>query len=523
MTKSAYDLVWMAAQRTPEHLALVDDRSDRALNYRDLLTEIDSLAAGLAERGVRPGDRFATALPNLFDHCLAILALHRLGAVPALLNFRLTADEICALLRQGEISGALVLPDPDLATRVQEALPATGLLLTAGDGVAGVESLSLCRGDAASAPPYPDPEAEAASVIFYTSGTSGLPKGVVVVHRAHEPRVAWLSTMMGFRSGTHIRALGVSPLSHAIGFHGIFLSTLAFNGTFYTLSAFDPEAALALVESHRLNYLFSLPTVFNALVHTPGYDAERLASVETVYWGGAPIAPALLERLAADMPKATFGHIYGTTETMCALCNNSPLGQPEVLWQAYGSRVRIADLDDFAKEVSAGEEGELLVDATQDPIFSGYLSRPEETADKIREGWYRTGDGAVQSEDGSIRLLGRVDDMLRSGGEYVQPEEVETLLRTHDSVNDVALVGIPDSHWGQIAVACVVPATDSLAAADLDHHCRESSLANFKRPRGYVFVDQLPLSAGNKLLRRELRRMATEAREGEGDLVFHKP
>ncbi|HEX2464000.1 MAG TPA: AMP-binding protein, partial [Thermoanaerobaculia bacterium] len=487
--------------------------------YAELVEEVESIAAGLAARGVKTGTRFATALPNLYDHCLVALALHRLGAVVALLNFRLKAEDIAALVERTRIEGAVILPDPDLAARLRTVLPAGAPLFAAGGAAGAAEDLAACRGARASAPPYPSLDPEAPSMLFYTSGTTGLPKGVLLAHRTHEPRVTWLPTQVGFRGGTHLRSLAIAPLSHAIGYHGIFLSTLAFSGTFYALSPLEPSRALDVIERNAINYLFTLPTILQGLVGAPSYSPERMRSLETVYWGGAPIDPALYDRLRREWP-AKLGHIYGTTETMCALCNPEPADQPDVLRQVYGSRVRIADLTDFDRTVAAGADGELLIDATTDAIFSGYLDRPDATAEKLRAGWYLTGDGAVELPDGSVRLLGRVDDMIRSGGEYIQPEEVETVLRSHPAVRDVAVVGITDPKWGQIAIACVAGDAGAAPALDLDRLCRESRVANFKRPRGYVYLEALPWSPAGKLLRRELRAIATRARGGDGAIRF---
>jgi acyl-coenzyme A synthetase/AMP-(fatty) acid ligase len=332
--------------------------------------------------------------------------------------------------------------------------------------------------------------------------------------------VVWLATMLGYQGGGRQRSLAIAPLSHAIGYHGIFLSTLATGGTFHALAPLEPAGALDMIERHSINYLFTLPTILQSLVEAPSYRPERMRSLENVYWGGATIPPELLDRIHREWP-ARLGHIYGTTEVMCALCNTAPLGQHDVLGQAYGSRVRIAALDDFATTVEPGAEGELLIDATTDAIFSGYLDRPDATAEKLRGGWYLTGDGAVELPDGTLRLLGRVDDMIRSGGEYIQPEEVEVVLRSHPAVRDAAVVGVTDARWGQIAVACVAADAAAAPAAELDRLCRESSVANFKRPRGYVYVEALPWSPAGKLLRRDLRSMAARARDGEGAAPFH--
>ena len=525
--RTAYDLVWLAAQRGPEQLALVDDRSDRRLTHAELTGEIDAVAAGLSARGIGAGSRVVTALPNLFEHCVVLLALQRLAAVPALLNFRLGAREIATLAQRAEASAAIVLPEPQLVSALRGSLAPSSPLWVVGE-CAQAEPLGSCRGDVASLPPVPTPDPEDESFLFYTSGTTGMPKAVVLPHRANEPRITWLSTMLGFRSGPHIRALGVSPLSHAIGFHGVFLATLAYGGAFYTQSAFDPAAALDLIEKHRLNYLFSLPTIYAALVSVPSYRPERMASLETVYWGGAAIDPGLLERLVAEWP-AAFGHVYGTTETMCALVHPSPAGEHDRLFPAYSSRVLVARSEGESPsgedpiEAAVGEQGELLIDASGDAVFSEYLGQPEETSAKVRAGWYATGDAAVRLADGSIRLAGRVDDMIRSGGEYIQPEEVERCLLDHPQVSACAVVGLSDPEWGQRAVAAIVAAGAAADVSALDRHCRESELANYKRPRAYLVVDALPTSAGNKLQRGRLREMAEAARAGTGELELLEP
>ena len=287
---TAYDLIWMVGERTPDQLALVDDVSERQYTYRELLEEVDAIAAGLYERGVRQGTRMATVLPNSLEHCLSLLALQRLGVVPALINFRLKGEEIAELIEVGEIKGAVIPNVADLAQKILSVVPGS-VLLSVGGSAAPATPWSECRGDVAQLPPRFSPKPEDPVFLFYTSGTTGLPKAVVLTHRTSEPRIVWLSTLMGLRAGGHIRALGVSPLSHAIGFYGIFLVTLAYGGTYYVLSAFNPEAAVNLIERHRINFLFSLPTVFSALVSTPSYDPKKMASVEMTLWGGRPWAP----------------------------------------------------------------------------------------------------------------------------------------------------------------------------------------------------------------------------------------
>ena len=512
--KTAYDLVWIAGERTPAHPALVDDRTGRRLTYRELLSEVDTVAAGLAARGIRAGSRVATVLPNLFEHCIALMALQRLAAVPALLNARLSCVEVAKLIAQGEMQGAIIGNDAAVAEAVAAALPANGTLLSVGGAIARAADFADCRGDPLKLPQPPRPHPQDTAFIFYTSGTTGLPKGVVIAHRTSEHRIVWLSTQAGLRHGTHNRTLGMVPISHAIGFYGTLLVTLAYNGTFYTMSAFNPVAANDLIERHSINYLFSVPTLYQAMVAAPNYKPEKMASLELVLYGGAPIMPALLDRMDREWP-ATVRHIYGTTEIMCALYNPEPVGRPVTLRPGYYSRVRVVRQGGGENDVvEPGETGELIVDASADTFFSGYLNGPEATAEKLRNGWYFTGDVCLLRADGDVDLLGRVDDVIRSGGESIYPEEVEALLATHPAIREVAVIGVPDPLWGEMVVACVAFATGAAGWQELDAHCRVSSLARFKKPRAYLTLEKLPRNAANKVLRQALHEAVCSERAG---------
>ena len=513
--QTTIDLVQLAAERTPNHLAMVDDQSDRQLSYRELIAEIEAIAAGLWQRGVRPGSRIATVLPSLYDHCLLLLALQRLYAVPALLNFRLKPDEIGQLIEQGEIQGAVILNDQALAEYLRQVLPAAGPLLSVGGGAGPAEDFATCRGDTALVPDLARPDPEDPAYIFYTSGTTGLPKGVVLAHRTTEHRVLWISTQGGLRYGTHNRSLGFMPLSHAIGYYGVFLITLAFNGTYHVMSAFNPVTAVDQIEQFGITYMFGVPQLFFAMTKAPNYAPHKMRSVELILHGGAEISGELLDQIDREWPSAIC-HIYGTTETMNSLYHPEPVGQPRRLRPGFYSRTRIITIDSHHDEiVQPGEEGELIIDASADTVFSEYLNRPDATADRVRHGWYYSGDVCLLHDNGDVDLIGRTDDMIRSGGENIHPTEIETELTTLDSVHEVSVIGIADPKWGQIVVACLTvnPAIEEIDASALDSHMRDSSVADFKRPKAYLILPGLPRNAANKILRRELRHIATQARD----------
>jgi acyl-CoA synthetase (AMP-forming)/AMP-acid ligase II len=430
-----------------------------------------------------------------------------------LINHRLRPEDVAALVRAGDMAGAIVGNDASLAAAVAGTLPQGAPIWTvAGVPLSGVPAGTIdfagCRGDASGLPPVPRPGREDLAFIFYTSGTTGLPKGVMLPHRTSEHRVLWLSTQGGVRHGTHNRVLGFMPLSHAIGFYGVFLVTLAMNGTYYVMSAFDPAKANELIERHRITYLFAIPTLYHAMVAAPNYTPERVASLDLVLYGGGHIENSLIRRMDKEW-RATIRHIYGTTETMCSLYNPEPVDAPYALRPGFYSRTRVIEPGGpIGRVIGPGGEGELIVDSTIDTIFSGYLDRPDATAEKVRDGWYFTGDIVRVEDNGDVTLLGRVDDMIRSGGENIHPEEVEEALLRHPEIKECAVVGIPDARWGQRVVACVVPKGAPLDPGELDRHCQSTRLAPFKRPRGYLFLEALPRNAVNKVLRRVLRDKA---------------
>lgn len=520
---TAYDILKLASRRAPDRLALVDDLSPRAFTFAQLIAELDAVAAGLAARGVGRGTRIATVLNNCLEHALVLMALQRLGAVPALLNFRLTPPDIAKLIQHGGLEGAVIHANADLAAAVKAALPAGAPLLAVGDGprraVDGAETFAACRGDAKTLPPVPKPAPEDPGFIFYTSGTTGLPKGAVVPHRAAEPRVLWIATQAGLRHGGHNRTLAFMPMSHCIGFYGVVLVTWAMDGTVYLQTQFNPVDAVKRIEANKISYLFAVPTLLHAVTQAPNYRTEAMQSLRLVNFGGGAMPPELFEHMQANWPGCTLRHIYGTTETMCSGYNPEPRGDAlATLGPGYYTVTRVVKLGGGpGDEVAEGEEGELIADAQVDTIFLGYLNRPDATAEKIREGWYFTGDVVRREPGGMWTLMGRVDDMIRSGGENIHPEEIEDTLKTHSGLAESSAIALPDARWGQIAVACIVkkdPAADGAAlAASLDAHCRASALAAFKRPRAYFFVDTLPRNAAAKVLRRILRDQAVRARD----------
>ncbi len=204
---TGYELLWMAAERTPMHPALIDDRTDRRLTYAELIAEVDVVAAGFAARGIGRGVRVAIALPGVWEHCIAMLALMRLNAVPVVLNFRLKPDEIAGLCRTSGVDAAIIQPNPALTEVIEKALPDGAPIWAVGADIGSARSFATCRADAASLGVYEKPAETDMAFLFYTSGTTGLPKAVVLNQQTTEHRLVFLSSQGGLRQGTHNRAL----------------------------------------------------------------------------------------------------------------------------------------------------------------------------------------------------------------------------------------------------------------------------------------------------------------------------
>lgn len=504
--QTVHEMLRRARARTPDADALIDPRRGLRISYAQLMDRIERTSAGLCTAGVACGGRVAVVPSNTVEWIVAILALHRAGAVPALLNPRLKPAELAELTREGGMAAAIVPDGAAYGAALRDA--STGKLLFTAGGT-GPSDISQLEGQCEDLPEL-DPAPGDDAFIFYTSGTTGLPKGVILPHLSAENRVLFMATQAGYRHGTHNAILGLMPLCHVIGFFAVLIQALAFNGRYVVVPDFKPEEALALIEAEAITGLFATPTHLDAMLAAMDRTKANLTSIEHVTFAGATMPDAVLTRINEKFPGEKV-NIYGTSEMMNSLYMRSPTSGA-LLQPGFFSEVRLVRPDgDVHALVDTGQEGELVVSTRADAAFSGYLNRADVTARKVIDGWYRTSDMAVQRSDGLLEILGRVDDMIISGGENVHPSEIEKVLGSHPGVSEVAVVGAADQRWGQKIVACIVARSGfELNPSDLDAHCRSSSLADFKRPKHYVFLPALPKSAVSKVLRRQLALMVQQ-------------
>ena len=494
-----------ATSRDPHACAFVD--GDVRKSFAQWHDDICRLAGGLQKMGLSRGDHLVTIMANRYEMATLYWACQRLAAIFTPFNWRATADDIAYVLDDAE--ARLVVFDDGASTAVmgaaaQSAIP-DGALISV-DGGAGVPFSELLGSD-----PLPSPAGasdDETCLMLYTSGTTGRPKGVPRSHRAERTAAASCIAHLRYQFGES--QLGVMPLFHTMGIR-ILLASAMLNGAFINMRGFDAGGALDLIETEKITSVFLVPTMFHDMLAHPDFSPDKCTSVRNVAYAGMAMTGALERRCAEGFQPQIFANYYGSSEiftfTVCDHLDRKP-GCAGVAGINQMMRVVRADPDGNAgpeDQLAAGEIGEVIATMQSPEAFTGYWKRPEADMKAIRDGWYFTGDLGYADKEGALFLCGRIDDMIISGGENIHPEEVEDILAECALVERAAVVGLPDERWGQKVVAFVEPARADASAAALDGYCRSSPLARFKRPRAYIFVERVPVSASGKLLRRFLR------------------
>jgi 2-furoate---CoA ligase len=485
--------------RDPQALALVD--GPLRLTYAEWYRRISTMVVGLDALGLKPGDHLVTVLQNRWEAATLHWACQFAGLTITPINWRSKPDEIDFCLQDAD-ARAIVYEDVSA-----EAVHASGearmrqriALGAPAEGDIAFES--LLREDAPDARPRAD--AEACSVMLYTSGTTARPKGVPRRHRAERAAAVAHVAQNMYRHGE--RTLGVMPLYHTMGVRSLLAMSLI-GGAFICLPRFDVPRALELIEAEKITNLYLVPTLYHDLVHHERFARAAVGSVRKLGFAGAPMTDGLLKELVAAFRPDLFVNHYGSSEIYTFTMDQDAPAKPGSAGRAgINQLIRVARLGAASPDelAGAGEEGEIVALASSDEAFEGYWRRPDATAKALRDGWYFTGDTGYFDADGDLYVTGRVDDMIITGGENVSPVEIESCLSLHPAVSEVAVVGLPDARWGKI-VAAFIKRRAAVEHAALDAFCRTSGLANFKRPRRYVFVEAIPKSPVGKLLRRQL-------------------
>jgi len=485
--------------RNPNALAIAD--GELRLTYAQWYRRISALVAAFDALDLQPGDRLVTALQNRWEAASLHWACQFAGLVITPVNWRSTASELDFFLENAGAK-AVAYEDASAAAVAGSAVARTLMRIAVDAAAPGATSFAALAGLPAP-DAMPRANADAWSVMLYTSGTTARPKGVPRRQRAERAAALAHVAQNLYRNGE--RTLGVMPLYHTMGVRSLLAMSLV-AGAFICLRRFDAGEALRLIAAERVTNLYLVPTLYHDLVHHPRFEASDVGSVRKLGFAGAPMTDGLLRRLKIAFEPDLFVNHYGSSEVYTFTIDQNAPAKPGSAGRAgINQMVRVVKLGAKTADEHAaiGEEGEIIALLAGDESFEGYWRRPDADAKALRQGWYFTGDTGFVDGDGDLFVTGRVDDMIITGGENVSPVEIESCLSLHAAVSEVAVVGLPDERWGKI-IAAFVKRRAAIEAEELDAFCRASGLANFKRPRRYIFVTEIPKSPVGKLLRRKL-------------------
>ncbi|WP_236977060.1 MULTISPECIES: class I adenylate-forming enzyme family protein [Mycobacterium] len=485
--------------------------AERAWTWRDLESHIAKTAAALEAFGVCKHDRVAILSPNSAEFIIASHAASRLGAIVVPVNTRLAAPEIAYILND---SGSTVLGFSPAQAHLAEAASRTATsttLLSLGPSNRYPDLLAGGYGD----PVHEDRAGERDDAfILYTSGTTGKPKGVLLDHH----RAVWAAmaqiVSLGLRDGD--RYLHLAPMYHSGGMTFLNATTLL-GGTHIVVPKFDARSVLELVERHRATWLFAVPTMYQQILDCYRDDRADLSSWRIGIFGAAPMPAATVERLLAAFRHVAFFQQCGQTEagptgiysTMQQVrsrpASSGHLAQPFV-------EARVVDAQ--GNDTPPGQVGELVFRG--ETITKGYWNQPKATQEVIRDGWLHTGDLMQVYDDGAVRLVDRLRDVIITGGRNVYSAEVEQAIADHPDVTDVAVIGRPDPEWGETVVAFITAAAGAdLTPASLKQHCT-ARIADYKIPREIIFA-AIPRNGAGKVQKQLLRAgLSPRASDGNG-------
>ena len=481
--------------------AVIDGPTGRTLTYAQIAAGVRRMAIALVKRGMKKGDAFAILLPNLPEYAIAFLGVAAAGGVATTMNPLMTADEIRHQLK--DTGARWLLTFPALVERASEATQGTAAreIFCVGESPGALPFATLLAEDG----PMPDvaiDPAEDLLVLPYSSGTSGLPKGVMLTHRNLIAQICQANAV--FQGDPDGRVAAVAPFFHILGMALILLLWLQRGGTIVSLPRFELEQFLECVQKYRIKYASLVPPIMLALAKHPLVDRYDLSSLEWVSSGAAPLGGEIEEACSQRLGCAV-GQGWGMTEIAgagtSARLNEPPRvrrGSNGLLWP--GMQARVVDLSTGA-DVDAGQTGELLVRGPN--VMKGYLNRPDATAATLlADGWMRTGDIASFDADGFLYIVDRAKELIKYNAYQIAPAELEAVLVSHPAVAEAAVIPSPDEEHGEVPKAFVV--LKSPATPEELMEFVAGRVAAYKKVRKLAIVDTIPKSPAGKLLRRFL-------------------
>lgn len=504
----------ISAQNFAHQTAIVD--GDHQSTYQEFANRVSQLKQALIQQGIEKGDRVALLLFNDFRYLELFYAVTSIGAIVIPLNIRLSQSEVIDLLHDSQPRAIFFHREfnswiPSIAKQVRSIHT---FVLTEDQKEGGEAYIRAYEEYIATQTPQPltydDVSPDDVAGLFYTGGTTGRAKGVMLTHANLVSNAYHIAIMLRYNQET--RYLHAGPMFHAADGASTFAVTLV-GGTHHHLRMFHPQKFLQVVEKEKPNTVLLVPTMVNMLVNEPSLSQFDVSSLERILYGASPMPVEVLKKAKERLPHVLFAQGYGMTEASPLVTmlmeKDHIIGGTEEQEKRLSScgqaivGVQVKIVDPEGKEVPVGEVGEITVQGPN--VMKGYWNRPEETALALKDGWYYSGDMAYRDEQNYIYIVDRKKDMIITGGENVYSIEVEQVLYSHPEVVEAVVIGVPDEIWGEAVKAIVVKKHDSAATdEELIQFCRER-LAKFKVPKSVDFVSELPKSGAGKILKRSLR------------------
>ena len=515
MTTTIGKIFDLTVKKYPNKEALYDVRKNLRYTYKEWSEQVNRLANALVNEGVKKGDRVSTFMFNTEELGTAFFACAKIGAVFNPINFRLMSEEVAFILADAApkvviFEKALEPVIKTIASRFQnmsfwfidEEVPAFAADYKEKVAAASTDDLQA------------EVNENDLYAFIYTSGTTGRPKGVMHSHRNMVDQS--MLCIASEKLEKEDVGLVTAPMFHCAELHCAFLPRINAGAKNVILHQFNPKAILSLIEKEKITKFFAAPTMWNMLLQED-LSEYNISSLKLGLYGAAPMAPSLVNALH-DRLGISLVQAYGMTEMGPAITFLSEgdqlrkagsAGQAALNHDIRVVRTRENGPSDPDDVVPAGETGEIIVKGPC--MMLGYYNREEATEKAMYKGWYHSGDIGYLDDEGYLYVNDRVDDMIISGGENIYPREVEDLLHSHPGVLDVAVVGQPDDRWGETVSAFVVKKDPNVTEQELDEFCKNSnSLANYKRPRKYIFCEALPRNASGKIQKFVLRKQLEE-------------
>jgi len=508
------DILRRNAKLYGKKIGLVDGQ--KRFTYKQINERVNRLANALKNLGLKKGDKIAFMAGNCHQFVEAYFAVAKVGLVIVPVNARLSSEEAAHIINHSESVAVFYHEDlENVVEKMREHIPTVKHVITTGEAHQGILSYEDLLEQSASTESDEKVEPGDMMMIMYTSGATGLPKGVMASQRNI---MANTNTMtLELRIVPEDRTLVVMPLFHNGGFWPT-MTHFYRGATVFLLPRFDVDKVLQMVGKEKITLLNLVPTMLIRIISHPDLSKYNLESLRLIMYAGAPIALEQLKKAMQALGPHRFYNSLGCTEANGQLTSfpttehalEGPLAEKlgSVGRDAIGVEVKI--VDDYGNEVPSGKIGEII--ARGDNIALGYWKMPEETAETFRDGWLYTGDMGYRDEDSYIYVVDRKKDIIISGGENISSREVEDVIYQHPGVKEVAVIGVPDKEWGE-AVKAVIALKEEykgkVTEEEIIEFCR-AMLAGYKKPRSVDFVDELPKNPAGKIIKAELKRRYRE-------------